>query len=185
MGYMRNNLFILFIILSALLSTTTIQGQNRQFNPDKLIFGGDIGFGISSGYWNVGLSPQVGYKLTEKFHVGAGITYIYGQSRDNTYSKQTDNSIGLNLFAHYYPWKKLVLRVKPEIMLTRYNVKYYIESETDSYWQKYSANKFVPAVVVGGGFHFKPVMILLNYELIQNKYSSYSDGVFLSLGVMF
>lgn len=177
---MKNKLHLLLAVLS--ISCISIKAQ--KFNPDKLIFGGDIGFGISSNYWNVGISPQIGYKLTDKFHIGAGMTYIHGQSKDDVFDYK-ENSVGLNLFAHYYPWKKLVFRLKPEIMSTWYKSDVTIVSESGSYYEKYTENKFVPAVIIGGGLHFKPVILLLNYELVQNDYSSYSDNVFLSIGFMF
>lgn len=184
---MKNRLYFLFIILSTLCLNVDAQELNStsKFNPDQLVFGADIGFGISNNYWNVGISPQIGYKLTEKFHVGAGISYLHGQSRDDNYYDYTENSVGLNLFAHYYPWKRFMFRLKPELMYTWYKSDLQIVDESGIYRGKYSDSKFVPAVIVGGGIHLKPVMLLLNYELVQNKYSSYSDNVFLSIGFMF
>lgn len=178
-----------------MIATSNIQAQGSKsgFDPDKLIFGGDIGFGISSDYWTVGASPQVGYKLTNRFHVGAGIGYRFGKSDQDVYipnadddgniswnsvtSKYTENSASINLFAHYYPWKKLIFSIKPEIMHTWYSEKIMN--------QKYKANKFVPAITVGGGIHLRPVILQINYELLQNDYSPYNDGLFFSVGLMF
>ncbi|MEP5614304.1 MAG: hypothetical protein ABJP45_18785 [Cyclobacteriaceae bacterium] len=44
---------------------------------DRFYFGG--GFGLSAGGngTNVSLSPQVGYKVTDRYSVGVGITYQY------------------------------------------------------------------------------------------------------------
>jgi hypothetical protein len=178
---MKTKFPLLFIILSICCINIKAQG----FDSSKLIFGGDIGFAISNSSWRVGISPQIGYKLTDKFHTGAGISYIHGESKGSDIYKYNENSIGLNLFAHYYPWKKIVLRLKPEIMYTWYKEKYVPLFSESSEMEEYTTNKFVPAVVVGGGVHLRPVMILLNYELVQNKYSSYSDNVFLSIGFMF
>lgn len=178
---MKVKLFLLLISLS--ISCINIKAQ--QSNSDKLIFGGDIGFGISDNNWNIAISPQVGYKLTKKFHIGAGITYLHEQSRNSIYYDYKENSVGLNLFTHYYPWKKMVFRAKPEIMYTWYKYNWDIQTETGYFTERYSKDKFVPAVIVGGGVHLRPIMLLLNYELIQDKYSSYSDNIFLSIGFMF
>lgn len=169
---MKNRIGFILLLLLAFLPKMQAQESSAKFNPNKLIFGGDLGFGISSSYWNVNISPQIGYRLTDRFHLGAGISYLHNQSRED-YSDYSENSVGINLFAHYYPWNRVVLRVKPEMMRTWYSNEYNGEKVSD--------DKFVPAVVVGGGLYFRPVMLLLNYELIQNEYSSYSKNVFFSV----
>ena len=188
---------IIFIILSSVFLSINAQNNNSSksgFDSSKLIFGGDIGFGISKNYWTIGVAPQIGYKLTDKFHVGAGLGYRYGKENSNYYIydvdidgnntiksgdyKLVENSVSFNLFANYYPWKKLVFSIRPEIIHTWYKEEY-----TDI--GKYSTTKFVPALIVGGGIHLKPVILQLNYELIQDKYSPYSDNVFLSIGFLF
>jgi hypothetical protein len=170
-----------------------MQGQQvLKFDPNKLIFGGDVGFGISRDYWTAGGSPQVGYKLTDRLHIGAGIGYRYARSDKDYYthtdngevsswqtkkSRYTENSVSLNLFAHYYPWQKLLLSVKPEIMRT-----WYKETLAEN---TFAANQVVPALIVGGGLYLNPVILQLNYELIHHKYSPYSDNIFFSIGFMF
>lgn len=178
------------------LSINAQQQENSGFKFDskKLIFGGDIGFALSNDYCAIAGSPQIGYKLTDRFHIGAGFGYHHGKSDKNYYIlvenenddsyewvsanfRYTENRVSINLFAHYYPWKKLILSLKPQIMHTWYRGKLGDE--------KYSDNKFVPAVTLGGGVHLRPVILQLNYEIIQDKYSPYSDNVFLSIGLMF
>lgn len=83
----------------------------------------------------------------------------------------------MNLFALYYPWKKLVAKVRPDLTWNRVSMR------DDSF--KFSKTYFTPAVVVGAGFHFKPVMVMLNYDLVRDDNSALSDNVFFSLGVMF
>lgn len=178
---MKTRLYVLLIVLAI----SCLASNAQKFDSEKLIFGGDIGFGISSNYWNIGISPQVGYKLTDRFHVGAGVSYLHGQSKNDTYYDYNENSVGLNLFAHYHPWKKIVFRAKPEIMYTWYKFDWEFEAGSKVSKGKNTGDTFVPAVVVGAGLHLKPVMLLLNYELIQDNYSSYSDNVFLSVGFMF
>lgn len=188
--------YLIFFVIMFAVSPLSMNGQQSQksntgFDSGKLIFGGDIGFGISQNSWTVGGSPQIGYKLTNRFHIGAGIGYRYARSDRDYYAftgtedngewqiqnfHYTENSASLNIFARYYPWKKLVFSIKPEIMHTWYRGSFGND--------KYSATKFVPAFIVGGGLHLKPVILQLNYELIHNRYSPYSDKVFLSIGFM-
>ena len=186
---MKYYLFLLLLAVTAF--SLSLNGQESQtstatkFDPNKLIYGADIGFSFSQNYWTIGGAPQIGYKFTDRVHLGAGLGYRYGKSdrkyftfangQDFTYH-YTESSISFNLFAHYYPWKKLILSIKPEIMNTHYK-----ETAGD---EEYSLNKFVPAVTIGGGVHLKPVILQLNYELIQNKYSPYNDGLFFSIGFL-
>lgn len=173
--------------------------SKASLNPEKIVFGGSVGFGLSNDFWSLSVSPQGGYKLTDQFHVGAGLGYSYAK-RNSNYSvytsikvtenqwledyhwvdvpyNYTESSVSFNLFAHYYPWWKLIFTVKPEIMHTWYKAN--LNNE------KFAENRFVPAVIVGGGVHLKPFIVQLNYELVQNEYSPYSDNVFFSVGVMF
>ena len=193
----------LFLLASFMLplsmNAQQSNGSNSSFNPDKIIYGGSFGFGFSNDFWSFSVSPQIGYKLTDKFHVGAGVGYSYAK-RNSDYSVYTlvkdggnqwleeykwvdmaynykESSASFNLFANYYPWQKLILSLKPEIMHTWYRANLHNE--------KFSENKFVPVVIVGAGFHLKPFILQLNYELIQDEYSPYSDNVFFSVGVMF
>lgn len=185
---MKNKIYLLILLIFSLCPTLEAQQSKgvSGFNPNRLIFGGDIGFGISKNYWNLGISPQIGYRFTNSFHAGAGISYLHGESRDDDFYDIKENSLGVNLFAHYYPWKRIVLRVKPEITRTWYESTFYDNSiPPGPKEEKEKISKLVPAVVVGAGFHLQSMMLLLNYELVQNKYSGYSDNVFLSVGFMF
>ncbi len=202
-SYIMKKHLYLFLLAMAMLPLSLYAQQSSvsssSFNPDKIIYGGSLGFGFSRSFWSLNVSPQIGYKLTDKFHVGAGVGYSYAK-RDSDYSVYTivegggnewleeykwvdvannykESSASFNLFANYYPWQKLILSLKPEIMHTWYRANLHNV--------KFSENKFVPIVIVGAGFHLKPFILQLNYELIQDEYSPYSDNVFLSVGVMF
>lgn len=162
-----------------LLTSMSLKAQKKTFDSNKLVYGADIGFSISDSYWSLGLSPQVGYKFIPKLHAGAGFSYTYGSSKSNNYYDYKNNCYGVNLFAYYYPWKKIVMKIRPDLTWTKQTVK----EKEGTY--KYSSTHFTPSVIIGAGFHFKPVMILLNYDLIQDDYSSQGKNLFLSLGVMF
>ena len=44
---------------------------------DRIYFGGGFGLSTGSNGTNISLSPQVGYKITERYSAGVGITYQY------------------------------------------------------------------------------------------------------------
>lgn len=161
-------IYIIFLLL--VFFYTSMKGA------DRLIYGLDTGFSLSNNSWTIGAGPQIGYKLTNKFHIGGGIGYIHGQSKNNMIYKYKVQSVYLDIFAHYHPWKKLIIQLRPEIIHSWYQEKY--ESE------KYKQNKFIPAITVGAGVYLRPVVLMMNYELIQNQYTPYSKSIFLSVGFL-
>ena len=50
-------------------------GQNKL--SDKIYFAGGGGFSTSSNQTNISVFPQVGYKITDRYSAGVGITYQY------------------------------------------------------------------------------------------------------------
>ncbi len=85
--------------------------------PDwnKVYFGGGVGlwFGNRSSFVN--LSPIVGYKITEKYSAGFGITYIYIQDR-NYIPPITLNAYGGNIFNRYLLTNFLFAHAEYEIL---------------------------------------------------------------------
>ncbi len=65
------NFLILFGLFASLLSFS----QNKL--SDRIYFGGGGGFNVSSNQTNISISPQIGYKVTDRYSVGVGIIYQY------------------------------------------------------------------------------------------------------------
>ena len=64
--------FILFLTVVASFSSFS---QSKL--GDKIYFGGGGGFSASSNQTNISVFPQVGYKITDRYSAGVGITYQY------------------------------------------------------------------------------------------------------------
>lgn len=155
--------------------------QKPWFDSTKLTYGGGFGVGFgNNGYWNIALSPQVGYELSSKFILGLGISYSHSEERYNTFDgreKHTQNYVGMNLFAHYYPVSWALITLKPE------GIRVWDNFSGSGY--EYKQEEFVPAVVIGAGVRLKPMFITLNYDLVQNKRNPYGDNIFWSVGFLF
>ncbi len=67
---MRRVIFLFFV-----LCTCLCYSQNKL--GDRIYFGGGGGFSASSNQTNISVFPQVGYKITERYSAGVGITYQY------------------------------------------------------------------------------------------------------------
>lgn len=183
-------LFVSFLAFSSKVSaqytynypkTPKVESKSG-FDSSKLVYGGGFGLGFgSNGYWNISLSPQIGYELTPKFVAGLGMTYSHSSEKFDSWSggrvKHTQDYVGMNLFAHYYPTSWSLISLKPEGMRV---------------WDNYSGpildyeeEEFVPAVVVGVGVRLKPMFITLNYDLVQSDRKPYGDNIFWSVGFLF
>lgn len=88
------------------------QAKQSEAKPwrERLVFGGNMGLSISNSYSFVLAQPVVGYKVTENFIAGGGVTYIYwkqsysyvtpGSTSQKTISI-SDNVYGLNFFGRH------------------------------------------------------------------------------------
>ncbi|WP_370089802.1 hypothetical protein [Ekhidna sp.] len=74
----------------------TVASQNKL--ADKIYFGGGFGFSAGSNQTNLSLSPQVGYKITDAFSAGVGISYQYVKVKNPDISI---NNYGWSVFSRY------------------------------------------------------------------------------------
>ena len=77
--------------------------------------GGMIGGSFSNNGGSFEISPLVGYKVTENFHVGSRLTYIYSKYYGKSY-----NDYGGSLFARYRFLDFLFGHVEYEVLSVQY-----------------------------------------------------------------
>lgn len=112
---MKHNSILVFIFLMFFSKisftqenpTTSIPNTHQNIAPkdfnsfkERIYFGGNVGawFGSTS---YVNISPLVGFKVTKKFSIGAGIIYNY-YSQTYQGKKYTSTIYGGNAFARYF-----------------------------------------------------------------------------------
>jgi hypothetical protein len=150
---------------------------------DRLYIGGNVGllFGSTT---LIELSPQVGYRLTDRFVPGIGITYIYQKYKDAYYSYE--NSVyGGSLFAKYFFTEKFFSHVEYEMLNVEYVPDY------GPYITPTIGRKWISSFYVGGGYSqplgergFAQIMIL--FELIQDPwYPYYRSNPIIKIGFGF
>jgi len=158
----------------------TIKKQSKSgFDVRNLTFGGGIGLQFGD-YTLVNIAPQVGYNFSKMFNAGLGLTYTYW--KDSYYErsvkyKETNSYFGFNVYGKFYPIDYIVIMAQPEINRMWQTVKYGNE--------KYSKNKFVPAVLVGAGLRLGPMTAMIQYDVVQDDYSPYGNNIFYSVGYTF
>lgn len=155
--------------------------SSNGFDPARLTFGGSFGLQFGD-YTTINVAPQVGYSFNKYINAGVGLAYTYYKDDyyfNNYKIKDSRSYFGINLYAKLYPVDFLVFTVQPEANRMWSTIK---EERTSA---KYTENKFVPAVVVGGGLRFGPVTAMLKYDVVQDENSPYGNNVFYSVGYTF
>lgn len=119
---MRKYSFCL-IFSSILLFSSTISFAQKN-TDSRFYWGGNLGLMFGT-YTVIDVSPLVGYKVTERFHVGSGLTYTYYKYKeDGTYNGGNTTSgftysthiYGGRLFTRYYFVSNLFAHVEDELI---------------------------------------------------------------------
>ena len=110
------NVFAALILLLAVLAVDAQYRAPRSNKPgnslsDRIYFGGGGGLGGGNQYFNIALSPLLGYKITESFSSGLQVTYQYVKAGENSFS-----NYGGGPFVTYAIQKKFLIYSQYEIM---------------------------------------------------------------------
>jgi hypothetical protein len=95
---------------------------SAQFLPEvpnlkgKMIYGGNVGFGMSGGYLNLSLAPQVGYRIFNPWEVGVRSTYNLQCIFDRYYGNEYAHYFGVAPYTNFQVYKGLFLHVEDEVM---------------------------------------------------------------------
>ena len=183
-------LFLVAICVAASLALCANPNNDtprKGFDTDKLVFGGQLGLGFGAGttdFWSLYVSPQLGYRLTDRLVAGVGVSYTYAQHKNSYIDgyKKKQNQFGFNLFTDFYVSNLIFVTARPEIFYQR--AKWNFLDHNNSRVELVE-NDFFPALVVGAGISLGVVVLSLNYDLVQHHLSPYGSTVFVSAGVRF
>jgi hypothetical protein len=160
--------FLVLSILLLLAGAAQSQGisRNEPRFSDRLVFGGNFGLSFGS-YTSILVAPTVGYRVTDNFTAGLGLSYQYW--RDNFYD--VSNSIyGGMLYGRYNVFKGLFVEADFEMN----NTLAYTFDNLGGYT---SERKWIPSLLLGGGYYtggnVGGFYISVLYDVIQNPNSPY------------
>lgn len=145
--------------------------------PDHLVWGGNVGLQIGS-QTLIDVSPLLGYKVTDRFVPGIGLTYRYISWRYQGYPPVRANFYGGSIWARYY--------IIPEIFV-------HAEYEgLNGEWEPYlrpGYRYFLTTPFLGGGysqsFGGASSYIMLLYILNYSNDTPYSSPLVLRVGFTF
>lgn len=177
-------------VFLAMLFTTNLMAQDdstevasppqRERIPlkDRIYFGGNLGLQFGNQTY-IDISPLVGYKLTEKFSAGFGVTYIYYRlkqeytngSQTLTYKYET-NIYGGRVFARYFFIESLFAHVETELL----NLEVYDPIMNTE------QRKNILSPFIGGGYvqrigDHSGIYLMLLYNINETPDSPYTNPV--------
>lgn len=85
-------------LLSIFFSIFILSASAQNKLADRIYFGGGFGFSANSNQTNVSVSPQVGYKVTDRYSAGIGILYQYVNDKQQDISI---NNYGWSIFNRF------------------------------------------------------------------------------------
>ncbi|MBV6646231.1 MAG: hypothetical protein KI790_12320 [Cyclobacteriaceae bacterium] len=129
----------LIVLLGLIIVCSASQGQGNPF--DKFYFGGGLGFNAGSDFTTISLSPQLGYKITERLSAGVGITYQYTDYKN---IDLTLTHYGGSLFSRYLITDQIFAHTEYEYLT--------IEFPTDLRDLSKTQREGYNSWFVGGGF---------------------------------
>ncbi|HNQ13780.1 MAG TPA: hypothetical protein PKH65_10010 [Bacteroidia bacterium] len=156
--------------LICIASTVPAQEKNSEKSKipikDRIYFGGNLGLQFGN-YTLIELSPLVGYRFTERFSSGLGLTYMYYDVKDLDYST---NIYGGRVFSRFSITESIFAHSEYELL----------NLEVFDFNQLKRRN--VDALFIGGGIQQSLgrsgglyLMVLL--DIIEHRYSPYANPV--------
>ena len=185
-----NRKLIMCLLVSALALGVNAQDEEeeptRGFDKSKLFYGGNIGLGFGSNQTYVNVSPIVGYRFNRFFAAGGGINFIYSKyNYESAFGyKDEYGVVGFNIFGRAYPIEFIFAQVQPELNYTWYK-QTYIGGDVNR-----QGPKFVPSLLVGGGAAIPlgqkgAMLVMIQYDLLQQPLNPYGSGAFFTIGFNF
>lgn len=162
----------LIILLITLFSATQSNAQSG-FSWDRVLVGGNFGASLGSVETSIALSPNIGYRITERFTLGTGVIYQYYRYRTSIFDVKFNN-YGAKLFGTFQLNDFLILHSEYESLNIDY-VTYNSLGNPDGTRQRTIGSMFV-----GGGYRQYSsdntmFDIMLLYNLTETPYTPYAN----------
>jgi hypothetical protein len=173
--------FALFVTVFAFAQQTpeTYQEPEKGFDKNRLFLGGSIALGFSSGSFNIGANPEIGYSVTDWLDAGIGLNLNYFTiNADYNYGiRQHSFNYGVGPFIRAYPINFLFFQAQFEQNWVHYNLKDMTSPNAPEQNYTTSAQSILLGIgysqrIVGQASYYMALLIDVN----DNPNSPYRDG---------
>jgi len=176
-SFKRLLLFILLGLLSIQISAQYYEKPKEKPSfRDKIFFGGGLGLQFGN-VTLVDVSPIIGYRVTERFHTGIGLTYSY--YNDKRFATDIDYSAYAgSVFTRFFITESLFAHAEVEALNTEIVT---FNSSTLAIVKR--ERKWIDSYLVGGGYYQRigqrsGVYMLVLWNLNETEFTPYSNPVF-------
>jgi hypothetical protein len=190
---MKKYVLVLMVIIAAAQGIQAQdepeQTEKKGFDKSKLFFGGNFGLGFGTNTF-VNVSPQVGYRFNDYLAAGVGVNFNYYSYKtyfsDGNYSRSSLGYTGFNVFGRVYPIKFIFIQAQPELNYSWGSTKY---SNTEI--KDRLPGQFAPSLLIGGGAAIPmgtrngALLLMMQYDVLQENRSPYGNKPFFTLGYNF
>lgn len=152
----------------------------KGFDPNKLIFGGGFSAGAATGIFSIGVSPIIGYRITDRFAAGISLGYQYQWIKDGQqvmdgitsqilYKNLNYSRISTGVWTRFIVWNNIFLSAEYEHNI--FNVKEYFTTQNGIGSRRIWDNG--PSLLLGVGLR-QPItdnasfVMMVFYDVLQN-----------------
>ncbi len=171
---------LILILLMTFISSTIIFAQDEEeekkggFKKENMFIGTALNLGFSSGVFQLGANPEIGYSITKWLDAGISTNINYTSFRFTGYSDRVFN-YGAGTFARIWPVKFLFLSALPEYNFITITRKY--TSGSPSIKEKFNAGSLLLGAgygnrIVGQSYSYFAIM----FDAMNNTNSPYRDS---------
>ena len=162
-----------------------VKKKKKGYDPDKLILGGGITLNFGDGYFSAGLSPIIGYRITDHFSAGIGIGYLYSQVPEyvdpinpDKVSYFRENIVYPSIWARYFVFRNWYVSASTEYDLIYQKGPGY---DINGNLTKLSQNLNNTCLFLGIGYRLRltgraSILAEIQYDVLQGVNSPYSPG---------
>lgn len=162
--------------------------KRTSLDPSRLFFGGN--FGVRFGDFTlINVSPQVGYRFSERISAGGGVNFMATSSTVRSANgerlmREGFGYAGFNLFGRLFAVSNIFVNVQPEMNYSWGRVRYY-NGQADVK----RPGAFVPVLLVGAGASIPTgrgrIVTMYQYDLVGDARSPYGRRPFFTVGFNF
>ncbi|MFM6994809.1 MAG: hypothetical protein ACKOWO_06830 [Sediminibacterium sp.] len=150
-------------------------------NDRPLFIGGNIVVGGGSGWFQLGLNPELSKRVNQWVDIGGAVNLLYSASNPNFLSSTRTRSFqfGIGGFTRIWPAERFFLQVQPEYNWNWTNMKdMSTNSETSGASRKirYGAESVLAGIGYGSRSENGMTYFTLMIDLLKNPNSPYRDG---------
>ncbi len=167
----------------------TKKKKKKGYDPDRLILGGGITLNFGDGYFSAGVSPIVGYRITDHFSAGIGLGYLYSQVPEYVDPQNPDkvsyfreNIVYPSIWFRYFIFRNWFASVAPEYdFINQRGPGYDPNSTPPGAFTTLSQNLSNTCLFLGVGYRLPlggraSILAEVQYDVLQGTNSPYSPG---------